>query len=379
MEAPGLPAPSPAAMNAVRLEPERQISALFRVDSRNFADVLLGFTFAVVGFVVTFVLVSAGRPEKCIEDKLFHAFPDRQFRFGSSVRGLSCLNLYVTVYATFKRSSSDSPPYQRVNLSVQIHTPSPQSRDPVLIHESQALRTITFEGDGDDSIPVHIFFDRLVFRSAYHASISATGELLDSLSGLEVVWKSGDTTTAWISICLRLTCLLLAFSISFVYTRLLKSCPFSGWAFEQKLTLVLSVCCLLSNFPLAGLCTSHRFTVYAVPCAICSSIFRAFLVFYIIRLFESISCRNRHKLSITVGLGLGCCLLCAADAWPAVRAVLEAAATQQPGDSHFSSAYRLAVAILPDAMVSAGIVRAYLIMDETEMFRFAVYTMEWFL
>jgi hypothetical protein len=243
-------------MSVVRFEPGRQISTLLRVDSHNLGDILLSFTFPILGVIVPFVFVWADHPEKKLEDKLYAISAIRAAAFSSSVGGLFCLHLYFDVHLACKRSLIISASLLRVNFSSHIYSPSENSRSPVLIYQSEFAFTIHFHNDSEDSSPLLIFLDRLAFRSAYHLSLSITSENLDLLNGLEIIWKSGDRITAWVSIAVRAFFCLVAFSISLLYTNLLKSCPFSGWAIEQKFTIFLSVARLLSDFPLAGPSTS---------------------------------------------------------------------------------------------------------------------------
>jgi len=363
-------------MNRVVLEPEIQISTLMRVDARNVGDVIMTFSFAVVVIIVIVILVYAGVPEKVNEDKLFSVSRDRFFQFSASITGLSSLNMYTSVFLNFRRLSSTTPSLLNVSVHTAVHTFSTKTHSLVLVFESDTQHNVSFAESSDESYPIHIFYDRLVYRTAYRLSASIRSDQLEVLNSLEVIWKSGDPAIAWISIVLKLCYALVAFSVSLSYLRLMRICPFSGWASEQKLTIFATVLCLLNDFPLAGLYTSRHSRSILLLFSVVISAFQGFLVFYVLMLFDSVSCRHRRRTAIFIVFGIFSTILAIVESFFRAVAVTNAFRTNLLDRGKLRQTHLWVCRAVADVAVVFGMLRAFFVKDETERFRFVIYLMQ---
>jgi hypothetical protein len=250
----------------------------------------------------------------------------------------------------------------------------------MLIYESQSQESVEFQGNNEESSNLQVFFDKLVYRAEYRLSAWIESEHLNSISSVEMVWKAGDTAIAWISIVLKVVFSLAAFGVSIAYLRLLKSCPFSGWAVEQKLTIILAVLDLLSNFPIAGIYTSHFSIFQECGFAVIRCGLKPFVTFYVMTIMLESICRpNRKRTSLSVLLMGSCVILWVLDAWLAVSLVLDTFETNLLVNGHRKRSYHSMCAIVQDVMVLLSIVTTAFIFDETELFRFVVSVMQWLL
>jgi hypothetical protein len=363
-------------MNMVVLEPEIQISTLMRVDTRNLTDVITAFCFAGVVITLIFILVYAGVPEKVNQDKPFSVSKYHFLQFSASINGLSSLNLFTSVFLVFRRLSTTVPSLLNLSLHLAVHTFSPLGQSLQLISETDGHYNISFEDGSDESSSIHVFYDRLVYRSAYRLLGSIKSDQLESLTSLEVVWKSGDPTIAWISIIVKFCCALVAFSVSLSYLRLMRLYPFSGWSPEQKLTIVTTILCLLNDFPLVGLYLSPRSGWVVVVFSVMIAMFRGNLCFYILMLFDSLSCRYRRRLLTYFIAGLFAGLLALFESWLMVANVIDALHGNLLRNGKPKTPHHFACEVGADLAISVAMVIAFVVKDETEKFRFGVYLLQ---
>jgi hypothetical protein len=152
--------------------------------------------------------------------------------------------------------------------------------------------------------------------------------------------------------------------------------PFSGWSSEQKLTIVTTVLCLLNDFPLVGLYLSPRSCWIVAVFSVIIAVFRGNLSFYILMLFDSLSCRYRRKLLTYMVAGIFAGLLTLFHSWMMVANVIDAFEGNLLRKGKLKTPHHFACEVAADLAIFIAILITFFVKDETEKFRFGVYFLQ---
>lgn len=358
----------------LQIEESLSRETLMAIDSSNRKEDYWTFGFFVTVIICAFLVGLYGPPlMRTLTSDYSFLKGDTTAKF--SLDSVSAWNHFIDCDITYLRSDGITSVDYETDITVKIM----KYKRGILI-ENQELDhnavAISFEEGESESNSIHVLADRLISYDKLVMTVSCKQKI--KAKGLRVTWTYGDPDEPLLQIGFRvifsLSCLL---ALIFLVMRLWGT-SFKIWHLEQKLTVFLLVVAFLANDPLyfiQALEVTKSGVLYDV---ISSSLFRVYLLFFMLTLFDSLRYKNRK---------IGSCFLAPKYLFMAASLVIECAHSfvehsqvyifaemVSNGSRTLLRVLQWFVTLLYMIWMLSSIMKAGYSIDVTERYKFTVYS-----
>lgn len=284
-------------LSEVRLELGLKIQTMMLIDTNNTFE--KAFSMILV-FVITFitVIVSFGFHSQIHINSTVIKIPieDNYVRGEASLDNMSPFNRFSFLHFKFRRIEVNSDFNSKIHVTYQIIALDDKSNTNYIIAQSNdEIRNVIFRKNNIESDNIELFNDKKLTYKEYKLSLSISGRALQSLTYLEINWGYGDRAITYVFIIIRAVYLLIMLIMFFIYTKLMFRIKFRVWTTEQKLTYLLIIFCFFSDNPFNNIYIGQLTQIIMIISITFNSLFRSFVLFYIISIFRCLKGQFRSK------------------------------------------------------------------------------------
>lgn len=363
--------PSFAGMKNVAFQPKTPVG-MMRVDAHIVCDNVVLLAVCCVILAITSIVSCAGPQQFIVESKAYPLSETSTTVIESAVTDLSCFNLFTSLFVSFRRASGRDAMERKLRLEASVNTMGRQNQILSPVSETDRIWNVHCPQGDEESLSNLLFYDKLVYRGNYHALLVVHES--DLFSHVTVEWRSGDPTTSWVLIFVRLGLCFFVFVAAFMYLRRALDLTFPGWTIEQKTTLLLLVLTLLCDFPLSNLHRSRSSFWWTLLNEVILSLFEATVNWYIVILFAW-GCAKRIVQSPCkfIAITLLFTALFIGHAFMSVLHVFDVFDTRLLKDGKLKNDSGWLFYLIGCGIDILFALYSYIYVDETEKFRFFVY------
>lgn len=275
----------------IQIEESLSRETLMSIDSSNKKEDCITFLFIVFLLFITTVVGIYGPPVQMSFNVVYTFLKNERtvsFPFG----GLSKFNHFIQLKISLLKKRSLSQTFKAIPLTIKAF----------MYEQNNLINTdlikidnfpIYYRNSNNWTNPEIVFTDRLIKYDKLKITISFGQEFNENFSKCLAIWTLGNPEQPLIQMWFRgiysLACLI---SLILFLSRLIKT-PFKIWHLEQKLTAFLVLLAFLADDPLYFNQKLEVKKVGVIIDIISISLFRTYLQFFVLTLFDSLRYKNR--------------------------------------------------------------------------------------
>ena len=270
----------------LRIEESLSREVLMSIDSSNRKEDCWTFGFFLAILICCFLLGLFGPPLVQHQTNT-KRFEDSTTKFVFALDEISPQNHFIDCDVSFIRSNAGLASDEVLD-NLEFRTLKYKDGTGVELRTiSLGAVSVVFPAQSAYSRRIHVFADRMLFYDKIAVKVPNVGY------GVVVKWTYGDPRQAFVQTGFRsLFSLACIFALLFLVCRLRKI-PFKIWHLEQRLTVFLLVFAILADDPLYFIQWLEATRVGIIYDVVSDSLFKVYLLFFMLALFDSLRYKNR--------------------------------------------------------------------------------------
>lgn len=350
------------AMGEISLQQENPSDQKMQIDTNNMMEQILTFLIVLATISIIFSPYLLKKNE-ALKKEYIDITDDKILDVKLSISNIKIVLNYLAAYFVFY---SDEPLNRSFMYSNEVSSPENK-----VIYKANSTMDVYIKDN--QSEPLLAYFDRVISKDEYYFSFVLQGNF-SRIKNCEILVSSGDITLTIIIYSLKLALIIVYLSMIYKYAKEIYSRKFRNITYEQKFSVVLLVLGVISNFSYRYSNSQTNLGLLIIQVVI-QSFFALYLRYYVLIIYDSVRRQRKSPngiityISATVYVIITFIYIIVS-----ILYEIDAYNLKLIENSVRNSTLKYVCELVCNIFAIASIVMAAMSLDETEMFRFYVYS-----